>query len=118
MQDSLSWWVQLAAIVSAMPARPEPGMQLQIAVARTHGTVDLWTFEVLGSQRGDQELAVDASNQIIRLIRRPGRMNRAYDTHAEVWLDAAAPHWPQRVQLQEARGEPLIWVRTMMAPVN
>lgn len=118
MQDSLSWWVQLAAIVSAMSASPAPGTELQIAVARTHGTVDLWTFEVLGLLRVDQKLADEASNQVIRLVRRPGRMNRAYDTHAEVWLDAAAPHWPQRVQLHEARGEPLIWVRTMVAPVN
>lgn len=111
MQDGLSWWVQLAAIVSAMPAKPAEGSELQIAVARAHGSIDIWTFEVQRQQSVDQELADDAGAEVIRLVRRPGRDNRAYDTYAEVWLDATAPHWPRRVQLQEARGEPLIWVR-------
>jgi hypothetical protein len=40
----------------------------------------------------------------VHLERRPPG---PYDTLAEVWLDPARQHWPVRVRLTEAGGEPL-----------
>lgn len=118
MQDNLSWWVQLSAIVAASPILPKAGAELSVAVTRTHGSVDLWTFEVIGEQGLRASSETDVLIPAIKLVRKPGRTNRAYDTNAEVWLDAAPPHWPLRVRLQEARGEPMVWTRVSPASVN
>lgn len=118
MQDYLSWWIQLPAIVAASPSLLQPGSVLNVAMTRTHGSVDVWTFEVMGLQ--DVRLSDDSAEltPAIKLMRRPGRTNRAYDTNAEVWLDAASPHWPLRVRLQEARGEAIVWTRAAASSVN
>lgn len=118
MQDSASWWVQLAAIVAALPTLPDPGTELRLFVARTHGTVDLWTFIVQGRQGWDASADRSLPASAIKLVRRPNAGGPFYDTTAEVWLDAAPPHWPLRVTLQEARGEPLTWTRTQAQGMN
>lgn len=115
MQDNLSWWLQLSAIVAALPQMPSPGATFSAAVARTHGTVDRWVFEVVGQSESD--VAAVLAVPTIKLVRRPDRTSR-FDTTAEVWLDAAPPHWPLRVKLQEARGEPLVWTRLPSPAVN
>lgn len=118
MQDNLSWWLQLSAIVAALPQAPAPGATFSAAVARTHGTVDRWTFEVVAPSGQDAALAASAlAASTIRLVRRPDRAAR-FDIGAEVWLDAAPPHWPLRVALQPARGEPLVWTRLPPQGVN
>jgi hypothetical protein len=101
LQDGLSWWLQLAGIVAGQAALPEPGREFSVAVAHLRGTVDVWTFVV----------EADADAATLKLVRRPDLALRPYDTTAEVWLDAQAPHWPRRVRLQSGAGEAMVWTR-------
>ncbi|WP_374595243.1 hypothetical protein [Aquabacterium sp.] len=106
MQDGLSWWLQLWAVVAAQPAAPEPGRAFSVAVARVHGVVESWTFVV----------EPDADAGALRLVRRPDGAPRFDDLTAELWLDAASPHRLRRVRVQSMRGEPLRWERLEPAP--
>ncbi len=101
LQDGLSWWLQLWAIVAAQPAPPAPGAAFSLAVARLHGEVEVWTFVV----------EPDADAAVLKLVRHPGRAPQLADLTAELWLDAAPPHAWRRVRVQPTRGEPLVWER-------
>lgn len=137
MQDNLSWWVQLPAIVAALPHEHAASTELSVAVARVHGAIDLWRFEIESPVLLALSDSAPAMTPAIKLTRRLDASTRtsahvanraevtnqviteaARDTRIDVWLDAAPPHWPLRVQVQEAYGEPLIWTRVTGAFVN
>jgi hypothetical protein len=94
-QDRLSWLVQLAALYRAAPPGSAPlfSSGADLPVASVNGDLSQWQFRVAPGQAG-----------LLHLERRPPG---PYDTLAEVWLDPARQHWPVRVRLTEAGGEPL-----------
>lgn len=98
-QDRLSWLVQLALRLAAAaedPGADTPGRwPIEIAVAAVNGDVQRWVFTRLGRE----------PDGLLHLQREPGG---PYETHAEVWVDPQRGHWPVRIQLSEARGEPLL----------
>lgn len=106
LQDGLSWWLQLWAIVAARPTVPAAGATISVAVARLHGVIEVWTFAV----------EPDADATALKLARRPDHAPQFDDLTAELWLDAAPPHALRRVRLQPARGEPLVWERLETTP--
>ena len=94
-QDRLSWIAQLATRMASPPGGEwRPGSSLAMDVASTGGDVQRWVFTIEGQ---------DASG-LWHLRREP---DGPRDTRAEVWIDARQQHWPVRIQLIEASGEPL-----------
>lgn len=93
LQDRLSWLVQLAARLQAGAATP--GEQIALDVAAVGGDVQHWRLSLLARE----------TDGLLRLRREP---EEAHDTRAEVWVDPARSHWPVRVELHEARGDPLL----------
>lgn len=93
LQDRLSWLVQLAARLQAGAAAP--GDQVELHVAAVGGDVQHWRLSIVARE----------PDGLLRLRREP---EEAHDTRAEVWVDPARSHWPVRVELHEARGDPLL----------
>lgn len=92
VQDRISWWLQLAAIVAGAPQRFGPGSEIRLPVAGLRGEVHDWVFEVVG----DEALALPNTVLASTL-----RLRRAalgpYDGGIEVWLDPARGHLPVRL---------------------
>lgn len=95
-QDRLSWLVQLATRLAGWPGGlPPDGEHLALDVAAVGGDVQHWVFTVVGhDEQGRLHLRREAED--------------AFDTRAEVWTDPQRQHWPVRVELREARGDPLV----------
>lgn len=95
-QDRASWLPQLLAVVGAAPDWAV-GTELVLPVAGPRGDLDRWTFSLLAQQPA------------LHWRREP---QRPWDVRVDVWLEPAAPHWPQALQWQLLPGgEPLRWVR-------
>jgi hypothetical protein len=92
-QDRLSWWLQLAGIVAAEPARWQAGRRIEVFVSGARGDAEVWTFTVIGTE---PVASPDTSIPWLKLLREP---SRPYDTRAEVWLDPARHHMPARLRL-------------------
>ena len=86
-QDSLSWMLQLPAIVAASPSQFTQGARVVLFVAGARGAADVWSFVVQGFEDLDGLPA-------LKLLREPRRL---YDTRVEVWLDPAAHYLPRRI---------------------
>jgi hypothetical protein len=94
-QDRLSWVVQLALRLAGAVPGVEPGApSIELAVAAVGGDVQHWVFTLLGRE----------PDGLLHLRR---ESSGPYDTRAEVWVDPQRGHWPVRIELSEARGEPL-----------
>jgi Protein of unknown function (DUF3108) len=91
VQDRLGWLLQLAALADASPALREPGARLSMWVVGVRGDLDLWTFEVAGTE---PVAAADGTARPALALRRGPR--RAWDTEVRVWLDPDARHLPVR----------------------
>jgi hypothetical protein len=94
VQDRLSWWVQLPAIVQANPDLLRQGESVALRVVGPMGPSVTWVFNCLGSetvrtQWGDRVLW--------RWQRRP---EHAHGMAVDVWLDPQVHHWPVRVRLE------------------
>lgn len=99
-QDRLSWLVQLALQLAQPPTprqtgAPAAGVPIEIAVASVSGDVQHWVFTLLDR----------TPDGLLHLQREP---DGPYETHAEVWVDPQRGHWPVRIRLSEARGDPLL----------
>jgi hypothetical protein len=92
-QDRLSWWLQLAGIVAAEPARWQAGRRISVFVSGARGDAEVWTFTVVGTE------AVTLPDTSATLLKLQRESSRPYDTRAEVWLDPARHHMPARVRL-------------------
>lgn len=84
VQDRLSWWIQLAALMAAEPA-PQPGLRLRIPVASMRAQVQDWEFELVRQQG------------TLWQLRRETHTGRA-ELQWELWLDGARGFMP--VQLR------------------
>jgi hypothetical protein len=112
-QDRASWLPQLLAVVAARGAWV-PGQQIELAVASPRGELDRWVFTLAdnegpplpeGASPHQPEGAAPA--RALHWLRQP---LRPYDSRVDLWLDAAAPHWPLALRWQRLPGgEPLHW---------
>jgi hypothetical protein len=104
-QDRLSWLVQLASRLNGWPGgSPPDGSHVPMTVAAVGGDVQRWTFTVMRHE----------ADGLLHLRREP---DDPFDTHAEVWTDPRRSHWPVRVELREARGDPLVLQLTDWQPL-
>jgi hypothetical protein len=103
-QDRLSWVVQMAAILSAMPA-PPPELALFVVDARGHG--GLWRFAPQG------EVLVDtaAGPVTAQLWRRDPP--RPEGLRVEAWLDPHAGHWPVQLRFTAVRSGDVFELRPL-----
>jgi hypothetical protein len=101
VQDRISWWLQLAAIVAAAPQQFLPGRELRMMVIGLRGEAREWVFEVL--ERHDLELPVGRIKQAVHLRR---AALGPYSGEIELWLDPARHHLPVRLLFsqQDERG--------------
>lgn len=92
VQDRISWWLQLAAIVAAAPQRFQPGASLHMPVIGLRGEAMEWVFEVR------DEAALDLP---VGHIARTVHLRRAavgpYGGEIELWLDPARHYLPVRL---------------------
>lgn len=99
VQDRISWWLQLAAIVAATPQRFQPGASLRMPVVGLRGEAMEWVFEVL------DEAALDLP---VGPIARTVHLRRAalgpYSGAIDLWLDPARHHLPVRILFSQADG--------------
>jgi Protein of unknown function (DUF3108) len=102
VQDRLSWWMQLPAVLEAAPARlGVAGARVTLMVVGARGGAELWRFEVLGIERLDDVPAL----KLVRAARRPR------ETQVELWLDPARGHLPLRARLETLEGGPALELR-------
>lgn len=97
VQDRLSWWLQLAALVQASDAQAStPGGRWRLWVAGLRGELREWNFEAVQADEAD-----DAG---LRHLRREPL--GPWDPGIELWLDPARGYWPVRLRQgdPEARG--------------
>lgn len=98
-QDSLSWLVQLAAVLQADTTLAQAGARVLLPVASARAGVAVWAFDGLGSEE-----AIVADGRVVTAVflRRPAA--HPYDLQVEVWLDPADHHWPVRLRLSTPPG--------------
>lgn len=94
VQDRISWWLQLAAIVTGAPQRFGPGSEIRLPVAGLRGEVREWVFEVVG----EEPLVLPGGVLASSLHLRRSALG-AYDGSIEVWLDPARGHLPVKLSL-------------------
>ncbi|MFG6458150.1 hypothetical protein [Roseateles sp. BYS96W] len=101
VQDRLSWWLQLAALVQASPA---PGGRWRVWVAGLRGELREWVFEAV-------EPGADDAGWLHLRRQRLGEQ----DPGVELWLDPARGYWPVRLRQgdPETRGYEIV-----LGPVN
>jgi hypothetical protein len=101
VQDRISWWLQLAALVAAAPQQFVPGRELRLMVIGVRGEAREWVFEVL--ERQDLALPVGVVLQAVHLRR---AALGPYSGEIELWLDPARHHLPVRLlfNLPDERG--------------
>ncbi|MCV2368017.1 DUF3108 domain-containing protein [Roseateles oligotrophus] len=92
VQDRISWWLQLAAIVAATPQQFQPGRELRMTVIGLRGEAREWVFEVLSSDELDLPLGhIGKTVHLRRAALGP------YSGEVEIWLDPARHHLPVRL---------------------
>jgi hypothetical protein len=102
VQDRLSWWLQLAALVDAQPpALHVDKAELRFKVVGLQGEAREWVFELQG--REDLDLPAGPVVQALRLRR---VALGPYSGEIDIWLDPARGHWPVRMvfRLPDERG--------------
>lgn len=106
VQDRLSWWLQLAALIEAAPERYRPGSQLRLPVVGLRGEAREWAFEVLSQQT--LQLPGASIAQALQLRR---AAIGPYSGEIEIWLDPARGHLPVQLsmELPDERGWQLQW---------
>lgn len=92
VQDRLSWWLQLAALVAAAPERASPGSLITLPVVGLRGEARDWAFEVVGS-----EPLVLPHSVLADTLRLRRAALGPYDGSIELWLDPARSHLPVRI---------------------
>ncbi|CAN5211974.1 hypothetical protein BH11PSE10_BH11PSE10_16750 [soil metagenome] len=106
VQDRLSGWLQLAAMVAAAPERYPAGSALKLQVVGLRGEAREWVFEVLGEE---QVTLVEGLGVTIALHLRRAPLG-TYDSAIELWLAPDRGHLPVRVLVgqQDERGWELL----------
>jgi Protein of unknown function (DUF3108) len=99
VQDRLSWWIQLPAVLQANPALTQVGAQVSLWVVGGRGDAEVWTFTV--EDRGPLVLPAGLVADAVILLREP---RRPYDQQVRVWLDPARHHLPVQAELRRRGG--------------
>jgi len=94
VQDRLSWWLQLPALLAAQPARLVAGQELVLPVAALRGMAVDWVFHVEGREE-------DGLWHLSRQALGP------YDARLDIWLDPQRRYLPVRVR--QSVGEEERW---------
>lgn len=98
VQDRLTWMLQLPGVIEAAPQRFGAGASVVLMVIGARGGADVWTFNVIGTERVGEIAAL----KLVREARKPR------DVRVDVWLDPARGHIPVRALLTQAEGGPAL----------
>lgn len=97
-QDRLSMFIQLAAMLSADPARYTPGTQITLTTVSARNA-DRWTFSVEAPEMLNLPVGAMPTLKLLRLPRRD------YDQKAELWLAPGLNYLPVRIKLTQSNGD-------------
>ena len=98
MQDRLSLFIQLAALVGADPARFPAGARVSVPTVSATDA-DTWVFTV----EGEESLELPAGPMTaLKLLRVP---RREYDTRVELWLAPRLHYLPARIRITQTSGD-------------
>lgn len=98
VQDRLSLFIQLGAMLAAQPAGFEPGTQITFTTVSAR-TADRWTFTVEGTETLDLPAGPTPTLKLLRLPRKD------YDQKAELWVAPDLNYLPVRIKLTQANGD-------------
>lgn len=98
VQDRLSVFLQLGALLHARPESYPAGQTIRLQVAST-GDAEVWQFQV-GPQ---EQLALPAGSVAARRLTRSPR--RPYDNTVDIWLAPALQFLPVRIRVTEHNGD-------------
>lgn len=97
-QDRLSVFLQLAALLQAMPDLRSPGTRIDIPTLGSR-RLQMWTFVV------EQEETLDLPAGSLATLRLQ-RLPQAGDTEkAQLWLNPAQGYVPARIHIEEGNGD-------------
>ena len=98
VQDRLSVFIQLGALLAADPARFVPGTQVTLTTVSAR-SADRWTFSIEEQETLDLPAGPTPAWKLLRLPRRD------YDQKAELWLAPDLGYVPVRIRLTQANGD-------------
>ena len=91
-QDHLSWFLQLAAVISAAPERMASGSSVVFHVVSAGGDASVWVFRFVHF-----ETLVTAEGSV-RTAKFSREARHLYDTEVDAWLDPARHHVPVKLR--------------------
>ena len=98
VQDRLSVFIQLGALLAADPGRFVPGTQLTLTTVSARAA-DRWTFTVEGPETLDLPTGPTPALKLQRLPRKD------YDQKAELWVAPGLGYLPARIRITQANGD-------------
>ncbi|MGQ0728386.1 DUF3108 domain-containing protein [Acidovorax sp.] len=98
VQDRLSLFIQLGALLAADPSRFVPGTQITLTTVSAR-SADRWTFTVEGPETLDLPAGPTPALKLLRLPRKD------YDQKAELWVAPGLGYLPVRIKLTQANGD-------------
>ena len=98
VQDRLSVFIQLGALLAADPGRFVPGTQITLTTVSAR-SADRWTFTIEGPETLDLPSGATPALKLQRLPRKD------YDQKAELWVAPALGYLPVRIKLTQANGD-------------
>ena len=98
VQDRLSLFIQLGAMLAADPGRFVPGTQITLTTVSAR-SADRWTFTVEGPETLDLPAGPTPALKLLRLPRKD------YDQKAELWVAPGLGYLPVRIKLTLANGD-------------
>ena len=98
VQDRLSLFIQLGAMLAADPGRIVPGTQITLTTVSAR-SADRWTFTVEGPETLDLPAGPTPALKLLRLPRKD------YDQKAELWVAPGLGYLPVRIKLTQANGD-------------
>jgi len=98
VQDRLSLFIQLGAMLAADPSRFVPGTQITLTTVSAR-SADRWTFTVEGPETLDLPAGPTPALKLLRLPRKD------YDQKAELWVAPGLGYLPVRIKLTQANGD-------------
>jgi len=98
VQDQLSVFVQLAALLGSTPPAYPPGTQLALTVVSVHGP-QAWRFTV----EGEEVLTLPGGTLRVRKLNRAA--SAADEPRAELWLAPELGWLPARIRLSQDNGD-------------
>ena len=98
VQDRLSVFIQLGALLAADPGRFVPGTRITLNTVSAR-SADRWTFTIEGPETLELPAGTTPTLKLQRLPRKD------YDQKAELWVAPALGYLPVRIRLTQANGD-------------